>query len=119
MTTCDRCGSEISHEELVIWNRLKDSRTRIKHLCVKCDAYMFLFSEPAYLPGRMERTRLDAYIESLEAEKKKKPKEKIKDIVGKMLKDGYTFKRIGEETGMGIEGAMLVGAEIREEQEEC
>ena len=77
-----------------------------------------MYSEPAYLPGRPDRTRLDAYIESLEREAKRKPKEQIKKFVKDLLKEGWGFKKIGEELGIGMDTALLIGAEIKENIEE-
>ena len=119
MTTCEceRCGKAVPHEEAIIWQRSKKGRTEYKHVCSKCDNYMQMFAEPAYLPGRPDRTRLDAYIESLERENNRTPKSKIKKFVKDLLKEGWSFRKIGDELGIGMEGALLIGAEIQENME--
>jgi hypothetical protein len=77
-----------------------------------------MYSEPAYLPGKPNRSRLDSYIESLEREAKRKPKDQIKKFVKELLKEGWGFKKIGEELGIGMDSALLIGAEIRENTED-
>lgn len=118
MATCERCGKAVPYEEAIIWQRSKKGRNEFKHVCSKCDNYMQMFAEPAYLPGRPDRTRLDAYIESLERENNRTPKNKIKKFVKDLLKEGWSFKKIGDELGIGMEGALLISAEIQENMEE-
>ena len=118
MTTCEKCGKAIHYEEAAVWQRTKNGRTETKYLCSKCDDYVHMYSEPAYLPGRPDRTRLDAYIESLEREASRKPKDQIKKFVKDLIKKGYGFKKIGEELGIGMDSALLIGAEIRENTED-
>ena len=117
MTTCEKCGRVIPYEESEVWQITARGRTETKHFCVKCANLIHMYSEPAYLPGRPDRTRLDAYIESLERETNRKPKDQIKKFVKDLIKKGYGFKRIGEELGIGMDSALLIGAEIRENTE--
>lgn len=117
-TVCERCGRKLEHGKAIIWQREEKGIISTIYVCSKCDNYMQMYSEPAYLPGRPDRTRLDAYIESLERENNRTPKSKIKKFVKDLLKEGWSFRKIGEELGVGMEGALLIGAEIQENMEE-
>ena len=118
ITTCEKCGKAIYKEDAVMRQRTKKGRIETQYMCEACDERIQMYSEPAYLPGRPDRTRLDAYIESLERENNRTPKNKIKKFVKDLLKEGWGFKKIGEELGIGMEGALLIGAEIRENTED-
>lgn len=117
MTTCEKCGRVVPYEESEVWQITARGRTETRHFCERCANLIHMYSEPAYLPGQPNRSRLDAYIESLEREAKRKPKDQIKKFVKDLLKEGWGFKKIGEELGIGMDSALLIGAEIKENTE--
>lgn len=108
MTRCNRCGSEISMDGLAFLEIRHNGVNKTKRICPKCAFLVDEFTDPAYLPGELGRSRLDALYDYVEREKKKSPREKIMEIVAGMYRKGYMVSAIAKETGLKEDSVMFV-----------